>query len=118
MKKTLPIPEQEQFQALASGLKEVYSLLTEYLGDLNNAPDFRQYITVSRAQLAGYLRCHPELAERHISKPSSSRYHESPVLERTGGKFLVYEIDHGRPWNMKEFMDMADATAEYLMWGW
>lgn len=118
MNKPLPIPEQEQFQALASGLKEVYRLLTEYLGDLNKAPDFRQYITVSRAQLAGYLRCHRELAVRHVSKPSDTKYHESPVLEDVGDKFRVYEIDHDRPWNVKEFADLADAAAEYLMWGW
>ena len=52
MRKSLPSPNEEQLQALAAGLSEVYRLLTEYLGDLNKSPDFRQCITVSKAQLA------------------------------------------------------------------
>lgn len=119
MRKSLPIPNEEQLQALAAGLSEVYRLLTEYLGDLNKSPDFRQCITVSKAQLAEYLRHQPQMAEQHISRPSDPKHHEFPVLERMGsGKLRVYEVDRGEPWNVKEFDDLADAAAEYLMWGW
>ena len=118
MSKPLPIPEQEQLQALASGLKEVYRLLAEYVGDLNKVPNFRQHITVSKAQLAEYLRRQPQLAEQHVSQTSDPKLHEFPVLERTGSNYRVYEVDHDRAWNVKEFEDLADAAAEYLMWGW
>ena len=118
MSKLLPIPEQEQLQALASGLKEVYRLLADYLGNLNIVPDFRRHITVSKKQLADYLRHHPELANQHVSQPSDPKYHESPVLERTDGKYRVYEVDHDQPWDVREFSELADAAAEYLMWGW
>jgi len=116
--KSLPIPEEEQLQALSGGLKDVYRLLTEYLGDLNRAPNFRQYVTVSKNQLAEYLRHHPELAQRHVSHSFDPKHHEFPVLERTDGKYRVYEIDHGQPRYLREFADLADAAAEYLMWGW
>jgi len=118
MSKSLPIPEREQLQALASGLKEVYHLLTEYVGDLNKVPNFRQHITITKAQLAEYLRNNPKLAEQHVSKASDPKYHEFPVLERIDGKFRVYEMDHNQARNVKEFMNLADAAAEYLMWGW
>ncbi len=118
MSKPLPIPEQEQLQALASGLNDVYRLLAEYVGDLNKVPNFRQHITVTKAQLAGYLRWEPQLAERHISQPSAPKYHECPVLERTDGKYRVYEIYRGETRYAKEFEELADAAAEYLMWGW
>ena len=116
--KPLPIPEEEQLQALSGGLRDVYQLLTEYLGDLNKALDFRQRITVTKAQLAEYLRRHPELAERHVSESSDAKYHEFPVLERADGKYRVYEVDHDGPRYVREFVDLADAAAEYLMWGW
>lgn len=116
--KSLPIPEQEQLQALASGLKDVYRLLAEYVGDLNKVPKFRQHITVTKAQLAEFLRREPHLAEQHVSRPSDPKHHEFPVLERIDGKYRVYEIDHDQPRYVKEFADLADAAAEYLMWGW
>jgi hypothetical protein len=118
MSKPLPIPEQEQLRALALGLKEVYRLLAEYVGDLNKAPNFRQHITVTKAQLTEYLRRQPQLAERHVSQPAEPKYHEFPVLERTEGKYRVYEIYRGEARYVKEFGDLADAAAEYLMWGW
>ena len=116
--KSLPIPEQEQLQALASGLKDVYCLLAEYVGDLNKVPNFRQHITVTKTQLAEYLRLQPQLAEQHVAQPSAPKYHESPVLEHSEGKYRVYEIDHGQPRYVSEFANLADAAAEYLMWGW
>jgi hypothetical protein len=116
--KPLPIPEEEQLQALCGGLKDTYQLLTEYLGDLNKALDFRQYITVSRAQPAEYVRRHPERAERHVSESMDPKSPEFPVLERVDGKYRVYEIDRGQRRYVMEFVDLADAVAEYLMWGW
>jgi hypothetical protein len=118
MNKQLPIPEEEQLQALACGLDDVYRLLADYLGDLNGHPDFRRHITVTKARLAEYLRIHPELANRHISQPSDPKFHESPVLERADGKYRVYEVDHDRPWGVKVFSELAEAAAEYLMWRW
>jgi hypothetical protein len=112
------ISEQEQLQALSGGLKEVYQLLAKYLGDLNKVPDFRRHITVTKKQLAEYLERHPEFAKRHVSQPSDPKYHEFPVLERMDGKYRVYEVDHGRAWDVQEFSELADAAAEYLMWGW
>lgn len=116
--KTLPIPEQEQLQALASGLKEVYRLLAEYVGDLNKVPNFRQHITVTKAQLVEYLRRQPQLAAQHVSQPTDPKHHEFPVLERIDGKYRVYEIDHDHPRYIREFTDLPEAAAEYLMWGW
>lgn len=117
--KPLPIPEQEQLKAFASGLKEVYRLLSEYLGDLNYAPDFRKFITISRNQLAEYLKLHPELIYPHISGSVKQKLHEFPVLEKMkDGKYRVYEIDHGKPWNVQEFTELTHAAATYLMWGW
>jgi hypothetical protein len=118
MSKPLPIPEQEQLQALAGGLEEVYRLLAEYVGDLNKVPNFQQHITVTKAQLTEYLRRQPELAERHVAQPSAPKYHECPVLERANSKYRVYEVYHGEARYAKEFLDLADAAAEYLMWGW
>ena len=116
--KSLPIPEDEQLQALSGGLKDVYRLLTEYLGDLNKALSFRQHITVTKKQLAEYLRHRPELAACHVSQPSDPKYHESPVLELADGRYRVYEVYRGEARYPKEFVDLADAAAEYLMWGW
>jgi predicted metal-dependent enzyme (double-stranded beta helix superfamily) len=116
--KSLPIPEQEQLQALASGLKDVYRLLAEYVGDLNKVPNIRKHITITKTQLAEYLRQQPQLAEQHVARPSDPKYHESLVLERTEGKYRVYEIDHGQPRYVSEFADLANAAAEYLMWRW
>jgi hypothetical protein len=48
----LPIPEDEQFRALALGLRQTFALIEEYVGDLNRAGDFRCYITVTRDELA------------------------------------------------------------------
>jgi hypothetical protein len=118
MSKSLPIPEQEQLQAVSGGLKEVYQLLAEYLGDLDEAPAFRQHITVTKKQLAEYLRRNPELATQHVSQPSDLQYHESPVLEHIKDKYRVYEIYRGEARYPMEFGDLADAAAEYLMWGW
>lgn len=118
MNKSLPIPKHEQLQALSAGLKEVYRLLSEYVGDLNKVPNFRQHITVTKAELVEYLRCHPQLAERHISKQSTPKCHEFPVLERLDGKYRVYEGYRGEVRYVREFKDLADAAAEYLMWGW
>jgi hypothetical protein len=118
MSKSLPIPAHEQLQALAGGLGDVYRLLSEYLGDLNTVPNFRQYITITKSQLAEYLRSRPELAEKHVARASDAKYHESPVLERVNGGYRVYEVDHGQARYVQEFADLADATAEYLMWGW
>jgi hypothetical protein len=122
MSKSLPIPEQEQLQALASGRTDVYGLLAQYLGDLNRAGDLRQYITVTKAQLADHLRRNPHLAEQHVFTPSTPKYHESPVLEAAGRKrrrkYVVYEVFHGKARDAREFKDLADAAAEYLMWNW
>jgi len=118
MSKSLSIPELEQLQALSGGLKEVYQLLAKYLGDLNTSPNFLLHITVTKKQLSHYLRLHPDLAERHVSKPSDPKYEESPVLERSGRKYRVYEVNHGEALYTVEFDDLADAAAEYLMWGW
>jgi hypothetical protein len=116
--KPLPIPEEEQLRALSFGLKDTYQLLTEYLGDLNKALNFRQYITVTKAQLAEYVRRHPDRAVRHVTGSTHPKGHELPVLERVDGKYRVYELDHNRPRYVREFVDLAEAVAEYLMWGW
>jgi hypothetical protein len=118
MSKSLPIPVDEQLEAVAGGLRDVYRLLGEYLGDLNSVPNFRQYITITKSQRAGYLRARPELSEKHVARASDARYHESPVLEWVNGRYRVYEIDHGQPRYMTKFANLADAAAEYLMWGW
>jgi hypothetical protein len=118
LKKSLPIPEQEQLEALASGLKEVWSLLSKYLGNVGKVPNSWKHITVTRSQLAEYLRQHRKLAERHISQPLDPRYHECPVLERMDdGRYRVYEMDHDREMSVQEFADLSDAAAKYLMWG-
>ena len=118
MKKLLPISEEEQLEALAGGLKEVWALLSKYLGDINKIPNSWKHITVTRSRLAEYLRLHPELAAQHISKPSDPKYHECPVLERMDdGIYRVYEMDHDKKCSIQEFSNLADAAAKYLMWG-
>jgi hypothetical protein len=116
--KALPIPENEQLHALSGGLKDVYRLLTSYLGDLNSVPNFQKHITVTKQQLAEYLRHHPELAARHISKSSDPKYQDCPVLEFVDGKYRVYEILCGEARYKMEFNELSDAAAEYLMWRW
>jgi hypothetical protein len=115
--KLLPIPETEQLAALTSGLPAVYRLLSEYLGDLNNVPNFRRHITVTKGKLADYLRQHPGLAMQHVSSPDAPKFHEAQVLERSNGGYRVYTVDHGKPWDVAEFQQLADAAAEYLMRG-
>ncbi len=116
MSKNLPIPEEEQLSALTLGLKEVYGLLSEYLGDLNTVPNFFQHITVTRQQLAGYLRNHPKLVAEHLSAGSANRYHENPIVEQEADKFCVYEIYRNDKRYRREFENVEDAIAEYLMW--
>jgi hypothetical protein len=116
MNKSLPIPKEEQLGALASGLKDVYRLLGEYLGDLNKVPNSRRHITVTKDQLADYLRCRPELANQHVSQPSDLKRSETPILEYADGKYRVYVFYQGRILDEKYFSDLTDAAAEYLMW--
>lgn len=118
MMKSLPIPREEQLEALASGLGQVYRLLRDYLGDLNQVPDYRRYITITKDELAVYLSHHIALAEQHLKQPTDPMFHESPVLERIDDGYRVYEIDHGQPRFTREFSSLAEAAAEYLMLGW
>jgi len=117
--KTLPIPEEEQLQALAEGLKDVYRLLREYLGDLNKVPNFGQHITVSKLNLINYLRHHPEKVQKHVILAADiTKLHDIPALFFDNGKWIVCWTDHGTPVGITYFDDLPEAAANYLMAYW
>jgi hypothetical protein len=113
--KNINIPEEEQLEAISQGLPSFYLLLKRYLGYLDKSGDLRQYITVTKSKLIDYLRNRPELMKRHLYKKGDPRYHEFSVLEYDGINYRVYEMDHEDPWDIREYEDFAEATADYLM---
>ena len=115
--KTLPIPKNEQLEALAMGLASTYKLLSSYLGDLNQYPNFWKHITITKKELADFLRKNQTLAYQHVHKDGDPKYHESPILEACGRSYRVYEMDHTNPRDIRKFDDIADAAAAYLLWG-
>ena len=114
----LPIPKDEQLRALAEGNNAEYRLLSEFFEQLNNITEARRHITVTKAELVEFLQMHPDLAERHVSRECDPKVHEFPVLERFGVNYRVYEVDHNEAKYVKEFSNLPEAAAEYLMWGW
>ena len=54
--------------------------------------------------------------EKHLFKGDSPRFHEQPILEYNGKKYIVYEMDHEEPWDITEYEDFAEAPAEYLLY--
>lgn len=114
----ISIPKDEQFTALAKGLPSVYRLLESYVGNLENVPNFRSYITVTRGELSEFLEKNIKLAEQHIATPGAAHVDEFPVLDRSHTSFVVYEPYRGEKRYEKSFDRLPDAAAEFLMWGW
>lgn len=116
MSKPLPIPEEEQLQALASGLRSLYALLRSYVGDLNQVPEWRKLVTIDRDRLAGYLSRHRELASKHVSSEKSlEKMHDMSALVERSGKWVVCWIDHGRIVEEQVYDRLEVAAANHLM---
>jgi hypothetical protein len=112
----ISIPKQEQLEALASGLREVYELLEKYLGDIRKVPNYWNYINVNKAELADYLRSNSELISSHIYKSGDPIYHDFPVLQKKGNSYCVCVYLHGNLHSEACFDDLAEAAADYLMY--
>ena len=118
MKPSGVIPKDEQLAALADGMTAFYRLIEKHSGK-PLIGDFRAYATVTKAELANYLRKHPGLAERHVTKESDAvKLHDFPVLFSENDRWLLCWIDHGRKVNEVRFDDINEAAANLLMAYW
>ncbi|MCK9588589.1 MAG: hypothetical protein M0Q93_04385 [Terrimicrobiaceae bacterium] len=112
------ITKDEQLAALAGGITAFYQLIEKHTGKPLSG-DFRGYATVTKAELANYLRKHPGLAERHISKESDVlKQHDLPALISDKDHWIVCWIDHGRKVDEERFEDINEAAASFLMAYW
>jgi hypothetical protein len=118
MKPVCNIPKDEQLAALAEGITAFYQLIEKYTGKPLSG-DFRGYATVTKAELANYLRNHPGLAERHITKESDAlKQHDLPALIAENGRWISCWIDHGRKVSEERFDDINEAAVSFLMAYW
>lgn len=117
MKRQLPIPWEEQLQAVALGVGAIHMLIEEFV-EKNQPYDPHKYITVNRDQLAAYFREHPQIAEKHLLKSAQRPYHDMPVLESLNGKYRVAWMHHGEAKDVKNFDNLFDAATEYIMYSW
>jgi hypothetical protein len=118
MNSTVNIPKNEQLMALASGLPALYQLIEKYTGGPIRT-DFRQFVTVSKTELAEYLRSNPSLAEKQVMPEKKVLHlHDHPVLLHENEKWLVCWIEHGTKTNKVYFNDLAEAAANLLMAYW
>ena len=118
MNMSSPIPKDEQLRALASGLTAFCHLIEEHTGSPIKG-DFRQYASVTKAELTEYLRHNPEMARKHlISEDEALQLHDHPVLLADADEWLVCWMDHGRKTNKSYFNDIHEAAANFLMAYW
>lgn len=103
------IPAKAQIQALARG--KTYDLLASY-GVCNLAPS--PFLRVSRQEILDYFQQHPEEAEVHLSVPSERPYHDCLCLERREDRFVVFDMDHGRPWAERFYDLLPEAAADFV----
>ena len=120
MNKIYLIPEAEQLESFAGGnIASVYKLLGKYLdlNDFSKTGDRRCYLTISKEQLANYLKSiDSNLPERIVTVADTPKYHEGCYVERTGNGYLVYDMDHDRRCSERFFLDKYEAVATYLFW--
>jgi hypothetical protein len=103
------IPIEAQIQALAQ--RKTYALLASYgIHDQDPGPFWR----VTRQQILDYFRQHPEQAEAHLSEPSERPYHDILCLERRERRFVIFDMDHGRPTDEVFYDSLPEAAAEFV----
>ena len=118
MNPTSVIPKDEQLAALADGITAFYRLIEKHTGKPLSG-DFREYATVTKVELANYLRKYPGLAELHVTKESDAiKLHDLPVLLIENDQWISCWIDHGRKVNEERFDDINEAAASFLMAYW
>ena len=118
MNPEINIPKAEQLAALADGLPAVYRLIKKYTGGQIQT-DFREFITVSKSELAEYLRANPSLATKHVMTESEAlKLDDRPALLRERGKWLVCFVDYGSKMEKAYFDDLSEAAANFLMVYW
>lgn len=112
------IPKDEQLEALANGLQQFYRLIEKYTGGAIQT-DFRQFATVTKAELTEYLRRDEALAKQHVmSEEEALRLHDHPVLLADNDKWMVCWIDRGTKTNIVYYDNLPEATANFLMAYW
>lgn len=118
MNQKIEIPKPEQLEALAHGLQFFYRVIEKHTGGPIRT-DFRQFATVTKSELAEYLKSHPLLAKKHVmSEEEALRLDDHPVLLAEDGKWLVCWIAHGTKTNKAYFDDLTEAAANFLMAYW
>ena len=108
------IPRRSQLDALVGG--NVIALIREHHG--TDPVDFRKCLTVSRADLERYLQELPEVAKGYLESHrgvASESYDDVHCLEQTPDGFLVFALDHGRRWDIRQFTSLVPAVAEYVL---
>ena len=109
MTKQSMIPIEAQIQGLAQ--RRTYALLVSYgIQDQDPGP----FLRVTRQQVLDYFRQHPEQAEAHLSKPSERPYHDHLCLERRENRFVMFDMDHGRPRDERFYDSLAEAAADLV----
>lgn len=103
------IPVEAQIEALARS--RTHLLLAAH-GVQTHGP--AAYLRVSRQQVIDYFQQHPEAAEAHVSAPSQRPFHDHLCLERRGERFVVFDMDHGRPRGEQFYDSLHEAAADFV----
>jgi hypothetical protein len=108
----LAIPEHQQIVAMLKGT--IYELLSQHVE--GPVPvDFRKFITIDRTKLIDYLQRHPQETRDYFASHADIGTNDTQRLFEREGKFFVAWMDHGRARSERQFPNLAEAVAEYVL---
>lgn len=84
-----------------------------------NTPSPERLLTITRADVLGYLKANPASAEAFFAEAgggnSCPNWHDVPAIWKEGAKYKVACLDHGKPLGaVEEFSTLADSLARYI----
>lgn len=108
------IPKEKQLEAICQGIKEFYELL-KLKSENSSNKNILSNVTITKQDVVEYLRKNPEIIKKYIHPKGSPRHHEQIIFEYNEGKYRVYEMIHEDAMGIKEYDDLAEAGADYLI---
>lgn len=114
------IPTEEQLEAYTTWttreLFARYGITTDDQGLFTaDHRDVRTLFSFSRAQLVEFLRAHPERAHACLERGMQLLgIYDQSVLERDGGRYVLYWQDHGGRRDPTFYDDLFEAAADWL----
>jgi hypothetical protein len=101
---------EEQTEALASFTLDVV-LASRGL----QTNDLQRYLSVSRQQMEEFFAKHPKRALSLLLKAGDTRpIHDVLCMEARGGKFVIYDMDHGEERNHCWYAALPEACADFV----